>query len=509
MKPIIRTFKFAVWACTAFALCCFPALAAKDNDSLTVAWPREIANFDFYFLNVLEGTTLAQHICDTLIWRDLETQEFKPLLATKWEWVDPKILELTLREGVKFHNGEAFDADDVVYTLNWASNPETRAVSQVMVNWIDRAEKISAYKVRIYTKQANPAVLDFLATGVHIYPHEYHSKVGSNGFSRKPIGTGPYKVKSIEAGTNVVLEKNKDYFSDSPKGTPSIGTITIRYLKDENVRMGELITGQIDWIGELTADQTDQLRTVPGLKVLESPSTYFGYLMLKSANLDHKSPIQDIRVRKAIAHGVNRDAMVANLARGISKRLDTFCNPILKGCLDGVAAYAYDPALSKKLLAEAGYPNGFSIDIYAFRDRYITEAIIGDLRSIGINAKLNFVQFPVLRERWLGGQLSMGHITWGGLGGLMDVSSTLSNYFLGGASDPAKDPTVIEEIAQGNRSFEEKERFSHYATALKRLGEGVHWLPLYTITERYAFTDQLEYTPAINGVNRFYMAKWK
>lgn len=483
------------------------AIAGKKNDTLVVPLERQVPTYDFYFQSTQEGSTFAQHILDTLLWRDLDTQEFRPLLATKWEWVNRKTLELELRKGVKFHNGDDFDADDVVYTLNWASDPKSKVLQQVQVNWIDRAEKIDQYKVRIHTKEENIAVLDFLATGVVVYPEAYHSKVGTDGFSRAPIGTGPYKVAEIQTGTSLKLEKNDNYFADSPKGKPQIKTILFKFIQDANIRMGELMTRQADLLSALTTDQGDRLRSVPGITVADSPSTYFSFLILKNAKLDHKSPIEDLRVRKAIAHGVNRDSMAKNLVRGQSNRLDTFCSPYLKGCLDGVISYDYNPAMAKKLLAEAGYPDGFTIDIYAYRDRHIAEAIIGDLRAIGINARLNYMQFPALRERWVGGQLTMSLMNWGGGG--MDVSTTLSNYFLGGGTDPAHDPVVMETIRKGNGSATDEERFANYAIALKRLGEGVHWLPLYTYGDTYAFSDELDFKPVVNGVLRLYMAKWK
>jgi len=483
------------------------ALADKASDTLNIAFEASVATLDFYFLNIDEGYSIAQSVCDTLVFRDPETMEIKPLLATSWEWTGPKQIDMTLREGVKFHNGETFDADDVVFTLNWASDPKTGAYGQVMVDWIDHVEKLEPYKVRIYQKAESRAVLDQLSSGLPIYPADYYKEVGTEGFSAQPICTGPYKVTSVETGAEVVLERNEDYFEGSPKGKAQISRIVMRSVQDTNTRMAELMTGQVDFIYKLTADQADQLKNVPDLTLSQIRGTRIAYMMFNPVNPPADSPIKDVRVRKAIAHTIDRDGIVANLIRGVSTRLDTFCNPVMPGCIDGVFTYEHDLDKAKALLAEAGYPNGFNIDIYAYRDRFVTEALIGDLQKVGINANLNYMQYASLDENWRKGNLSIAHQTWAGFG-LMDAGNHLVSHYLGPDSI-TQDEAIKDKVRAGFVAPTPEERDADYGEALKMLAEGVYWVPLYIVTENYAFTKDLEYQPSNDGINRFYFAKWK
>jgi len=486
------------------------AFAGKADDTLNVIWQRELTTYDFYFLNVVEGTSMSQLICDTLIDRDPETQEYRPLLATSWKWRTPTQLAVELRQGVKFHDGKDFTAADVAYTLNWASDPASKVLTQQMVNWIDKVEQTGPYSVLIHLKKPNRSVIDLLAVGLPMYPKEYHSRVGTKGFSEKPIGTGPYRAVSIQVGTSALLEKNDQYLSGGPKGKPTIGKIFVRHLKDANIAMGELMTGRADWIWQLSADQAEQLERIPKVTVEYAESNRISYLGFRPRKelLATPSPVMDVRVREAMSYAINRDAIVKYLAKGKSQRLNSYCDPKMLGCLDGVASYPYDPGGAKKLLAEAGYPNGFSIDIYAYRDRPVTEAVIGDLKKVGIEAKLNFMQYAALYQHLVAGDVALQHTTWGGYG-LMDVAWTLQGIFVEPAFDPAGDPEIHALIARGHTAETQSERNDFYAQAFRRIAKGYYWIPLYTVTDVYAYSGDLDYKAHRDGINRFYLAKWK
>ena len=139
------------------------AWAEKANDTLRVGFTKELENVDSYFNSSREGVVLQRAIWDGLIYRDPITNEYSGNLATSWEWIDDLTLEFKLREGVTFHNGEVFNADDVVYTVNFVSKEENGVKTQRNVNWMKSAEKIDDYTVRINLKEAFPAAIEFLS----------------------------------------------------------------------------------------------------------------------------------------------------------------------------------------------------------------------------------------------------------------------------------------------------------------------------------------------------------
>ena len=178
-------------ATVAFTL---PAHAGKKNDTLGFAYDQTPENVDPYYNNVRIGVIIAANVWDTLIYRDPVTGEYKGQLAKSWKQIDDRTLEFDLREGIKFHNGEEFDADSVVFTLNFVSDPANKARQQTVTGWIEKAEKISKYKVRIISKQPFPAAIDYLATAIAIHPAKYYKEVGPTGMNLKAVVSGPYKV---------------------------------------------------------------------------------------------------------------------------------------------------------------------------------------------------------------------------------------------------------------------------------------------------------------------------
>jgi len=210
---------------TAIAFLSLPAWAGKKDDTLNIATTKELENADRYFNTAREGIIFARHVYDNLLYRDPKTYEYKGLLAKSFKWVDDTTMAIELRQGVKFHNGIEMTADDVVYTLNFAANPDNKVKTQRYSNWIKEVVKEGPYQVKILLKEPFPAALEFLSGANPVYPKDYYAKVGPDGFGLAPIGTGPYKVTELEPGKKVVMVKNEDYFKDSPKGSPPLGKL--------------------------------------------------------------------------------------------------------------------------------------------------------------------------------------------------------------------------------------------------------------------------------------------
>ena len=230
MRGLARLVGALAAAAAAMSVCA--AHAEKATDTLRVVWRDAIPNVDPYYNTLRAGLIVHQHTMDGLVYRDPDSFEIKPLLATSWKWADPKTLDLTLREGVTFHNGDKFSADDVVYTLNLISSPESKVSVPSNYSWIEKAEKIDDYHVRLHLKKITPAALEFFAMITPIYPKAYREKVGPEGFSKAPVGAGPYKIVKVDGVNEIDLVRFDGYYEGSPKGKARIAKIVIREVAD-------------------------------------------------------------------------------------------------------------------------------------------------------------------------------------------------------------------------------------------------------------------------------------
>jgi len=494
-------------ACAALAT--QPALAGKKDDTLRMAYDQAPESVDPYFNNVRIGVIIAANVWDTLLYRDPVTNEYKGQLAKSWKQVDDKTMEFELREGVKFHNGEEFDADSVVYTLNFVADPKNKAVTQQNVSWIDKVEKIDKYKVRLTTKEPFPGAKEYLSTTVAIHPAKYYQEVGPKGMNAKPVGSGPYKVVDYQPGKSITLERNADYFKDSPKAQPKIGKVVIRFIPDRQTQMAEVISGGEDLIMSVPKDQAEQLGGMPNLQMVTGNTMRIVFMQMNILEGTPAPQLKDERVRRAIIHAIDRNAMLKNIVGEGGGLINTICTPSQVGCTqEGAPTYKYDPAQAKKLLAEAGYPNGFDIDIVAYRERNQTEAIINYLQAVGIRAKLNFLQYAAMRDMIRANKASLTHQTWGS-NLVNDVSASTPVYFAFGSDDITRDPKVRDLLKKGDNTIESGPRNAAYKEALDIIAEKAYAVPLWTLPAYYVATKDVNFKPYSDELVRFWDMSWK
>ncbi len=511
MKRLIQTLVLGI---AAAALLAAPtAEAGKSDDTLNWSTTREIAVIDPYYNNTRELVIMGQMGWDGLVFRDIETGEFKPLLAKSWKWDGNKAIEFELRNDVKFHDGSAFDADDVVYTLNHVSNKDNGVLTFRNVSWIANAEKLGTHKVRINLKKPFPPAFAYLANAGFIMPSAHYDNVpnkpdGKKDYAAaKPIGTGPYQVTDVKAGEYVLMEKNPNYFSNSPKGTPQIGKMRFRTIKEMNTQIAELLTGGLDWIWDVPKDQAERMNGNPAITVENAKTFRISYIAFDVLGQSPQEYFKDKRVRQAFSHAINREAITKNLVGPASVVIPSACHPDQFGCIQEVPTYNYDPAKAKALLKDAGLENGFEFDIYAYRQREFTEAVIGDLAKVGIKAKLNFMQYRALRDVVRKGQTPVNHMTWGSYS-IPDVSAIVSNFFTHGPDDLTKDDKVKELLAVADNSIDPEKRKDFYKKAFSRIAEEAYWVPMFTYAKYYAWSKDLDFTPTPDEIPRFFTAKW-
>ncbi|MEH6741664.1 MAG: ABC transporter substrate-binding protein [Sulfitobacter sp.] len=489
------------------ALQASPVFADAADGTLTVAFPGEMPSLDSYTNARREGVILSRHIWDGLIYRDPDTNEYVGNLAKSWRWVDDLTLEFELREGISFHNGEKFDADDVVHTMNFVADPENAAQPRRNVDWIAGGTKIDENTVQINLKSPFPAALEYLAGPVVIYPNEYHSQVGASGMGEQPIGTGPYQVESFTQAESITLTRYEGYHQDSPKGQPTIDQLIWRTIPEQNTQYAELISGGVDWIWQVPSDQADRFAQRETYNVINETTMRIGYLGFDASDRYAETPFDDVRVRQAVAHAIDRTGMVDSLLRGASVVVNSACFPSQFGCEQDVQLYEYDPEKARALLADAGYPDGFEIDLSAYRNRDYAEAMMANLADVGIRTTLNYLKYPAMRDQIQNGEVPFVFSTWGSFS-INDTSAITSHFFRGGLDDYARDPDVIAWLTEADNVTDRAVREQLYSSALKRIAEQAYWLPLFSYNANYVYSKGLNFTPTPDEIPRFFTASW-
>ena len=261
--------------------------------------------------------------------------------------------EFVLRKGVKFHNGDPVTAEDVKFSFDRYRG----AGAKLLKERVKEVQIVDPGRVRFVLKEPWPDFMTFYGTSATgaawIVPKKYIEKVGDDGFLKAPIGAGPYRVVSFTPGVDMVLEANESYW----RKTPSVKRLVFKSMSDETTRAAALKAGDVDIVYLLSGPTAEDIKRTPGFKLTAAKPPGVPYLDMPE-QWDPKSPWHDRRVRLAASHALDRNALNQAETLGMSRPTGA----LIPRVLEFSRAYdppAYDPALSKKLLAEAGYANGF------------------------------------------------------------------------------------------------------------------------------------------------------
>src|SRR6185369_10821651 len=310
-----------------------------------------------------------------------------PWLAEKWHTSDNKNYTFFLKKGVRFQNGREMKAADVKFVFDRAMNPETKhpAVKQyeVIADIIVKDDYTITFALK--TTNAN-FLLTMARQGSVIYPREAVDTLKS-----EPIGTGPYKVAEWVRGDRIVLAKNADYHV---KGLPKLDRVTYRFIPDPNAALAALKAGDVDaTMFGLGPEHIPDLQKDPRFQVIVGETTND---VIMSMNKSRK-PFTDVRVRRAVTYGINKPEVVKGAMFGFGRVLGTNVDPLNPYFVDMSGAMPYDPAKAKKLLAEAGYPNGFEAVLKVAPQYYYTvrtgEVLADQLQKVGVKIKIEQIEW--------------------------------------------------------------------------------------------------------------------
>ncbi len=370
------------------------ASAGPAGGRVVVGLNIDANTLDPHFVSSTQEYGMLKSIYEHLVWFDPAKGEFQPMLATSWKRVGLLTWEFRLRQGVRFTNGEPFDAEAVKYTIERTIDPKVNSNNRFpgAVN-LDRVKVVDPYTVRIITKRPAATMLTQLWI-LQLVPPKYFSSTPLSELARKPVGTGPYKVVEWVKDDHITLEANPDYWG--PK--PAIKTVVFRPIPEVSTRVAELQTGGVDVAIDIPPDQAKTLEANPNVQVERIPSGRRVFFGLRS----DRPPLDNVKVRQALNYGLNFDVINQSLLSGMGQRLATYVVPPFGD--PSLQPYPYDPTKAKQLLAEAGYPNGFDITLEVPVARYlkgedISQAAAADWVKVGVRVKVVPLEWGVFVKK--------------------------------------------------------------------------------------------------------------
>jgi peptide/nickel transport system substrate-binding protein len=369
---------------------------AQQIDQVVIAGGTDVVGLNGIDVVVLlPDRSFVDHISDTLTRWEV-TGKLVPFAAKSVTNIDPVTWEVVLREGIKFHNGEMLDAEAIKFSFEMVMDPKNKSPSAPNTNYVERIEVIDPLRARIITKTPNPIVPNLLAN-LHMMPRRYIAEVGVDGYRRRPVGTGAYRFVEHIRDERLVLEAFPDYWG----GPRRVRRIVYRPIKEDAARVAALLTGEIDIALRVPPELAPSIRQNPNLKAQTVRSVRS--FALTFSNVDPSFPTNNVKVREAISYGIDREALNQSILVGTGAPTAWF-NPLTFGANPDLKPIPYDPERSKRLLAEAGYPNGLSITLDTpsgqyVKDREMAQAIAGQLSKVGINVRVEAHEWGVFLRR--------------------------------------------------------------------------------------------------------------
>jgi peptide/nickel transport system substrate-binding protein len=349
-----------------------------------------------------------------------------PSLAESWTMSkDGLVYEFVVRKGVVFHNGDSLTAEDVKFSFERYRG----AAAKLLKDKVAAVEVVDPYRVRFRLKEPWPDFMTFYgspASGAGwIVPKKYVEKVGDDGFKKAPVGAGPYKLTSFNPGVELVLDAHERYW----RKTPSVKRLVWKVVPEDLTRLAMLKRGEVDIAYSLRGPLGEEVKKTPGLKLVGLVGNATQWLNFGATQWDPKSPWHDKRVRLAAALAFDKDGINQAETLGLSRTTGSIIPSAYEYAL-AIPAYPYDPAQAKRLLAEAGYPNGFDAGEYASDSSYgsVAEAIGNQLGAVGIRTKLRPMERAAFLGNWKDKKITS--IMYSGAGGQGNAATRIQNYYV-------------------------------------------------------------------------------
>lgn len=505
-------------AASALSLACMSGSIAAAPTQLTIGLGGAVNSIDPHFYNATPNHVVAHSIFDRLVERSPDGKLI-PGLAVSWKALSDTVWELKLRPDVKWHDGEAFTADDVIFTFERARNvPNSPGGFGGFLRDIVKVEKVDDLTVHLHTPLASPNLPGQLAFVAVVSQHVGEGATTeeyNNG--AKAIGTGPYKFVKYSPGDNVQLQRNDSWWGPEQPWE----RVTIRLIANSAARVSALLSGGVDIIDAVPAVDIPTLRKDERVDVVSVPGMRLIYIALDHKNDGAspyvtdakgtplaKNPLLDLRVRQALSIAINREAIADRLMQNTAVATGQWLPVGSYSYADSVKVPKFDADQAKKLLAEAGYPEGFKITFQTPNDRYpndakITQAVAQMWARIGVQASVdarpwsNYVQhkgdYAVALWGWGSPTLEAGYLLANVLS-TPDSKAGRGNFNYGGYSNPELDALITKALS----TLDDKQREQLLVQAVETASADVPMIPLLQLTNFWAVRKGVTFEPRMD-----------
>jgi peptide/nickel transport system substrate-binding protein len=513
----VLKFHNVAYSAAALAACLVaaPAIAQKSKDTLRIASTDHFAVLSPYDLPLDEASPIYDQVYRTFISFDEHQGKFVPEVVKSWKRINDTTLEFDLRDDITLHSGKNMTADDAKVSFEYPIDPKVRIRAKGRYKFVKKFEKLGRYKFRLH--MGKPFPLDLISIAFRFYVLDsdvFKSLENKADYGRVSASSaGPYKMVSNDRNKGYVFKRFDGFKGNrSYHGAPA-GTIKVIPIPDAQTQVAELLTGGIDVLRNLPKDLADNLGKGNKVKITATPSKQYTYLQLDKVGRSPNKAFTDLRVRKAAFMAIDRALIGREIVPGGDqvKVMESVCfRPGQVACDYTTNPYSYNPSEAKKLLAEAGYANGFDVTLVVHSPvKHIAVAIAGAWRKVGIRASIQPLPIGAyVKKRGQG--LLTAFVGSRPNASLPDTTTMMQTFFLG-ARDYWKDQMILDAIKVAFSTRDNVARGAVLRPAIDRINTGAYILPLVTSPWVFAHSNDVKVSMSKLKLNRVTVSdiSWK
>lgn len=449
---------------------------SSAGGTLVIARTNDANNLDPHFFSLLAAQAVVHHKVYEGLVKLGKSNEFEPMLATEWKQLDGVTWEFKLREGITFHDGTPFTAEAVQKTIARVLDKQVASPRANLFTSIKEVKKIDDHTVHFVLHEPFAPLLSVLASGEGAIISPKAIEQYGMELSKHPTGTGPFTFESWTPGQEIVLAKNENYWGEKP----SLDKVVFKAVPEDATRLAMVETGEAHVAEQLPVTEIERVQSSSSMTLGRFEAFYVDFI---GFNIK-KKPFDDVRVRQAIAHAIDKEAILAGVYNNSGTVANSTLGPKVVGYSPDITSYPFDMEKAKALLAEAGYPNGFRATVYTNDNKArmnVAEVLQSQLKKIGIDLEVRVMEYGAYVDAAAKGETEMFIIGWGNATGDADYNQfSIAHSSAAGAPGNyafLTDPDVDRFIEAGRKEQDLEKRKQFYQQAMEIQSRDAVYIP--------------------------------